>query len=78
MFDITEKQTDLVKGYVKTRFRFITLDERLINELSELVNDDVISDIEETADWSDLADDEWVRDDVDIALVRVLLDRLAR
>lgn len=78
MFDITEKQTDLVKGYVKTRFRFITLDERLINELSELVNDDVISDIEETADWSGLADDEWVRDDVDIALVRVLLDRLAR
>lgn len=38
--------------------------------------DDVIKDIDETADWSNLDMDEVVTDDINIAIARVLKDRI--
>ena len=39
---------------------------------------DVISDIEETADWSDLDDDECNIGDIDIAIARVVKEKLCK
>lgn len=78
MFSITDIQKESIKDYIRTKFRCITMEEREVYELTALVIDDVITDIEETADWENIEDDEIVLDDVDIALRRVLKDALEK
>ena len=43
-------------------------------EVVDLILDDVVADIDETADWSDYEDDEYNLGDIQIALARVLLE----
>lgn len=45
-------------------------------EVQEAIIDDVITDIEETADWSDLEDDEVCFDDIDIAVSRTIYKKV--
>ena len=60
MFSITDIQKESIKDYIRTKFRCITMEEREVYELTALVIDDVITDIEETSDWQNIEDDEIV------------------
>lgn len=47
-----------------------------MNDIAENILDEVVTDIEETADWSDLCVDEVHDGDVSIAIYRVVSKRL--
>lgn len=69
---LTEMQIDGVRDEVSNMLKGIFYDNRDREEVIDLIIDDVVQDIEETADWSDYDEDEYCLDDVRIALARVL------
>ena len=73
---MTEYQKDAVYTDIIEMFKSYIPDLQNAAELANLIIDDVIDDIEETADWSALNDDEYVSDDVSIAIYRTLKTRL--
>ena len=68
---LTELQLDAVRDEVSILLQNIfPYDAR--HEIRDLVLDDVVLDIEETADWSGYEDDEYCLGDIRIALARML------
>ena len=70
--ELTETQLDAVQDEVNILLGDIFLDDTELYEICDLILDDVVQDIEETADWSNYREDEYCLYDVRIALARVL------
>lgn len=70
--ELTEIQLDAVQDEVNILLGDIFLDDTELYEICDLILDDVVQDIEETADWSNYDEDEYCLYDVRIALARVL------
>ena len=68
---MTELQIDLVRVELSGLLKNIFPDNYDRREVVDLITDDVVADIEETADWSDYKDDEYNLGDIQIALARV-------
>ena len=69
---LTEMQLDAVRDEVSILLGNIFLDDAERHEIRDLILDDVVLDIEETADWSGYVEDEYCPGDIQIALARVL------
>lgn len=69
---LTDLQLDAVWDEVSIFLSKIFPDDQDRHEMVNLIIGDVIADIEETADWSDYAEDEYNLSDIQIALARVL------
>jgi len=69
---LTDLQLDAVRDEVSILLQNIFPDDAERHEICDLVLDDVVLDIEETADWSGYEDDEYCLGDIQIALARVL------
>ena len=69
---LTEMQLDAVQDEVNILLGDIFLDDTELYEICDLIIDDVVQDIEETADWDNYDDDEYNLGDIRIALARVL------
>jgi len=69
---LTEMQLDAVRDEVSILLQDIFLDDAERHEIRDLILDDVVLDIEETADWSGYEDDEYCLGDIQIALKRVI------
>ena len=69
---LTEEQVKGVRSYLVELLLPIFGDAWDREEVIDFILDDVVTDIEETADWSHLEDDEVHTGDVEIALARVL------
>lgn len=70
---LAEMQLDAVRDEVSILLYNIFPDDAERHEIRDLILDDVVLDIEETADWSDYCeDDEYCLGDIQIALARVL------
>lgn len=72
--DMTDAQEKIVKDVVDAKMQSIITDSVDRNNFVDSIIDNVIDDINETADWSELTDDEVCVGDIDIALARVLLN----
>ena len=70
---MTELQLDAVRDEVSIMLGGIIPDNIDRHEVVDLIIDDVVTDIDETADWSDYEDDEYNLGDIQIALARVLI-----
>lgn len=70
---LTEMQLDAVRDEVSIFLGNIIPDYHDRHEVVDLILDDVVADIEETADWSNYEDDEYCLGDIQIALARVLI-----
>lgn len=70
---MTELQIDAVRDEVSIFLSNIIPDYHDRHEVVDLILDDVVADIEETADWSDYCEDEYCLGDIQIALARVLI-----
>ena len=71
---LTEEQKRAVHNFVYERMANLT--STYTEEVTNAVIEDIISDIEECADWSSLEEDEYCEDDIVIALDRVIYNRL--
>ena len=71
---MTDLQLDAVRDEVSIMLGGIIPDNIDRHEVVDLIIDDVVTDIDETADWSDYEDDEYNLGDIQIALARVLLE----
>lgn len=69
---LTEIQLDAVRDEVSFLLGEIFLDNAERHEIRDLILDDVVQDIEETADWSNYDENEYNFGDIRIALARVL------
>ncbi len=65
-------QLDAVRDEVSILLYNIFPDDAERHEIRDLILDDVVLDIEETADWSGYEDDEYCLGDIQIALARVI------
>lgn len=65
-------QLDGVRDEVSILLYNIFPDDAERHEIRDLILDDVVLDIKETADWSGYEDDEYCLGDIQIALARVL------
>ena len=69
---MTQEQKDGVRDELVYLLGDIFEDPQTREEVIDFILDDVVADIEETADWSDYEDDEYNVGDIQIALARVL------
>lgn len=69
---LTEMQLDAVRDEVSIFLSDIFSDYQERHEVLDLIINDVLEDIEETADWSNFEEDEYCLGDIRIALARVL------
>lgn len=72
--NMTDAQEKIVKDVVDAKMQSIITDSVDRNNFVNSIIDSVIEDINETADWSELTDDEVCVGDIDIALARVLIN----
>lgn len=72
--DMTDAQEKIVKDIVDAKMQSIITDSVDRNNFVDSIIDSIIDDINETADWSEMTDDEVCVGDIDIALARVLLN----
>ena len=71
---MTDAQEKIVKDVVDAKMQSIITDSVDRNNFVNSIIDSIIDDINETADWSELTDNEVCVGDIDIALARVLLN----
>ena len=71
---MTNTQKKIVKDIVNAKMQSIITDSVDRNGFVDAIIIDIIVDIEETADWSEMDDDEVCVGDIDIALARVLIN----
>ena len=69
---MTELQLDAVRDEVSIFLGDIFHDYQDRHEVVDLIIDDVVADIDETADWSNYEEDEYCLSDIQISLARVL------
>lgn len=74
--ELTNYQKDAVYTEIFEMFSSCINDLRNSIEISNLIIDDVIEDIESTADWSLYNEDEYDTSDVSLAIYRTLKTRL--
>ena len=72
--NMTDAQEKIVKDVVDAKMQSIITDSVDRNNFVDSIIDSIIDDINETADWSELTDNEVCVGDIDIALARVLLN----
>ena len=72
--DMTDAQEKIVKDVVDAKMQSIITDSVDRNNFVDSIIDSIIDDINETADWSEMTDDEVCVGDIDIALARVLIN----
>ena len=70
--EVTIEQRFVISLIIKGKLGKLFINDNEVEEVCNLIFDDVISDIEDCADWSDLEHDEVNEADVDIAISRVL------
>ena len=69
---MTDLQIDAVRDEVSIFLGNIIPDYHDRHEVLDLIIDDVVADIDETADWSNYEEDEYSLSDIQISLARVL------
>ena len=69
---LTNTQKRIVRSQVRAKMSAIFSDFHDLEEITSAIVDEVIEDIEDTADWSDLADDEVCIGDINIGIARVV------
>lgn len=74
--NLTKQQIKEVNAQVRASLSAIIADAHDREAVLDSIIIDVISDIEDTADWSDYEDDECNLSDIDIALARVLKNKI--
>ena len=74
----TKPQVDGIENRVHEVLSAIIPDAADRDNAVDAILSDVINDIEETADWSDLDDDECNLNDIDIAIARVVKEKLCK
>ena len=72
--DMTDAQEKIVKDIVDAKMQNIITDSVDRNNFVDSIIDRIIDDINETADWSEMTDDEVCVGDIDIALARVIIN----
>ena len=72
----TKDQVDEVECAVDSILSSVFTDAQDRDEVVDAILNDVMADIEETADWSDLSDNEICTGDVAIAVARVIKERV--
>ena len=76
------KTTNLQKVGIRAQIRAslsaIFEDSHDREEIADMIEGDVVSDIEATADWSGYEDDEFNLNDISIAMARVLKERICK
>ena len=73
---MTRLQEIAVRGQIDAKLSAIFSDDFDREEVKEEIADEVITDIDETADWSRIESDEVVMDDINISLARVLKSKI--
>ena len=73
---MTDTQKEMVVGSIRTDLSTLFPDHFDREAVVDAIKDDVIKDIEETADWSELLDDEIYSTDVSISVARVIMERI--
>ena len=73
---MTKQQEIAVRGQIDAKLSAIFSDSWDREEVKEEIADDVITDIDETADWSRIDTDEVIMDDINISLARVLKSKI--
>lgn len=73
---MTRLQEIAVRGQIDAKLSAIFSDDWDREEVKEEIADEVITDIDETADWSRIESDEVVMDDINISLARVLKSKI--
>ena len=73
---MTSRQEIAVRGQIDAKLSAIFSDEWDREEIKEEIADDVIADIDETADWSNIDSDEVIVDDINISIARVLKEKI--
>jgi hypothetical protein len=76
--DFTKPQVDGIEDRVHKVLSAVIPDAADSDNAVDAILSDVINDIEETADWSDLDDDECNLNDIDIAIARVVKEKLCK
>ena len=76
--DFTKPQVDGIEDRVHEILGAVITDATDRDNAVDAILSDVINDIEETADWSDLDDDECNLNDIDIAIARVVKEKLCK
>ena len=71
---MTDTQEKIVKDIVNAKMQSIITDNIDRNGFVDSIIDSIIDNIDETADWSEMDDDEVCVGDIDIALARVLIN----
>lgn len=74
----TKPQVDGIENRVHEILGAVITDAFDRDNAVDAILSDVINDIEETADWSDLDDDECNLNDIDIAIARVVKEKLCK
>lgn len=64
------------RGQIDAKLSAIFSDSWDREEIKKEIADDVITDIDETADWSGIDTDEVIMDDINISLARVLKSKI--
>lgn len=72
----TKDQVDLIEDRVYEVMRDVVPDPRDLDCVVDAMLEDVITDIYETADWSNLEDDEVCLGDIDIAVARIIKNKI--
>lgn len=73
---LTEAQKIVIGFLVREKLSAIFNDLQEMTTIYHLIFDEVVSDIEDTADWSNIEANAVVNSDVDIAVARVLYQKL--
>ena len=73
---MTKQQEIATRGQIDAKLSAIFSDDWDREEVKEEIADDVITDIDETADWRGYDDDVVVMDDINISLARVLKSKI--
>ena len=76
--NFTKDQVDGVENEAHRILSTVFSDNQDRDEVVDAILNDVMQDIEDTADWSELDDDEYSISDVQIAVARVMKNKLTR
>lgn len=74
--ELSREQKKMIAVAVSAKLSPIFTDFHDRAEVVDAIMADIISDIEDTADWSGYCEDEYNLDDIEIALARVLKNKI--
>lgn len=74
--NLTEEQEKQAREYMSSILSNIITDAIDRESIVSAIEEDVYMDIEQCADWQSLEEDEWCPGDVEIAVARILKERI--